>query len=256
MNFAHTLKKWLFKRAKQLESLIIPKAKKEKLNGTRNHFVCGGNNDRYFESEREGVDVQRMGYWRNTDPEEDARILREHLARGRRNRREEVDREPEEEDNEGGGTIALEMQGKTMQVSPSTLAGMLRICNDRQQTLEAQDRKVWKKYIVNLDKIKRKKRKKVHWYGKQGKQKKKKKKKVSAKDWHCLKKVFYGWGELFNLINIVYGEDHVLIGPTTYIFPVEGFDEPVEIDVEADSEEEEDPAGHEQPNSLWQIANQ
>ena len=278
MNFAHTLKKWLFKRAKQLESLIIPKAKKEKLNGTRNHFVCGGNNDRYFESEREGVDVQRMGYWRNTDPEEDARILREHLARGRRNRREEVDREPEEEDNEGGGTIALEMQGKTMQVSPSTLAGMLRICNDRQQTLEdlslvllstenhvgfggswitvAQDRKVWKKYIVNLDKIKRKKRKKVHWYGKQGKQKKKKKKKVSAKDWHCLKKAFYGWGELFNLINIVYGEDHVLIGPTTYIFPVEGFDEPVEIDVEADSEEEEDPAGHEQPNSLWQIANQ
>ena len=149
-----------------------------------------------------------------------------------------------------------------MQVSPSTLAGMLRICNDRQQTLEdnslkllstenhvgfggswitvAQDRKVWKKYIVNLDKIKRKKRKKVHWYGKQGKQKKKKKKKVSAKDWHCLKKAFYGWGELFNLINIVYGEDHVLIGPTTYIFPVEGFDEPVEIDVEADSEEEED----------------
>ena len=89
-----------------------------------------------------------------------------------------------------------------------------------------------------------------------GKQKKKKKKKVSAKDWHCLKKAFYGWGELFNLINIVYGEDHVLIGPTTYIFPVEGFDEPVEIDVEADSEEEEDPAGHEQPNSLWQIANQ
>ena len=30
------------------------------------------------------------------------------------------------------------------------------------------------------------------------------------------------------------------VGPTTYIFPVEGFDEPVEIDVEADSEEEED----------------